>query len=133
MFKSKLHSFGRQIGLSICSVLFSVCIVPVAIAGAVVIGAIGRAMFDDLANGEQGLLKDPRSAVITTYALCGFAHLASMAIFVGGISALARDRTADIAKVAFRALVAATIACLLTACVAGALVTEGSILLGSKM
>jgi CNT family concentrative nucleoside transporter len=79
---------------------------------------------------EQGLLSRQRSAVIATYALCGFAHLASMAIFVGGISALAREKTRDIAAVAFRALLAATLACLLTACIAGAFATESSILLG---
>jgi CNT family concentrative nucleoside transporter len=82
---------------------------------------------------QQGLLQNPRSAVIATYALCGFAHLASMAIFVGGISALVRERTGDIAKVAIRALIAATIACLLTACVAGTLLNKGSILLGNHV
>lgn len=80
---------------------------------------------------EQNLLQHERSAVITTYALCGFAHLASMAIFVGGISALAPDRVRNIGGVAFRALLAATLACLLTACVAGTFFTKGSILLGS--
>ncbi len=80
---------------------------------------------------ENNLLQHPRSAVITTYALCGFAHLASMAIFVGGISALAPDRTRNIAAVAFRALLAATLACLMTACVAGTFFTKGSILLGT--
>ncbi len=80
---------------------------------------------------EQNLLQHERSAVITTYALCGFAHLASMAIFVGGISALAPDRVRNIGGVAFRALLAATLACLLTACVAGTFFTKGSILLGN--
>lgn len=79
---------------------------------------------------EKDLLEHPRSAVIATYALCGFAHFASMAIFVGGICALAPKRTSDVAKVAFRALLAAILACLLTACVAGTFFTEGSILLG---
>jgi len=79
---------------------------------------------------EQNLLQHERSAVITTYALCGFAHVASMAIFVGGICALAPDRTRNIGRVALRALLAATLACLLTACVAGTFFTKGSILLG---
>ena len=88
--------------------------------------------YKDLATVlEQGALEHPRSAVITTYALCGFAHLASMAIFVGGICALAPERTRNIGPVAFRALVAATLACLMTACVAGTFFTEGSILLGT--
>jgi len=88
--------------------------------------------YKDLAAAlEQNLLQHERSAVITTYALCGFAHLASMAIFVGGISALAPDRVRNIGGVAFRALLAATLACLLTACVAGTFFTKGSILLGN--
>jgi len=89
--------------------------------------------YKDLAVAlEQNLLQHRRSAVITTYALCGFAHLASMAIFVGGISALAPDKTRNIAAVALRALAAATLACLMTACVAGTFFTEGkaSILFG---
>jgi len=87
--------------------------------------------YQDLAKAmEQNLLQHPRSAVITTYALCGFAHLASMAIFAGGICALVPDKTRNIGKVALRALLAATLACLLTACVAGTFFTKGSILLG---
>jgi len=79
---------------------------------------------------EKGLLQHERSAVITTYALCGFAHIASMAIFVGSLSALAPQRTRDIGPLAIRALAAAVLACLMTACVAGTFFTEGSILLG---
>ncbi len=80
-----------------------------------------------LANGK---LHDPRSAYIATYALCGFAHVASLAIFVGGISALVPGRTADLSAVGPRALLAATLACLMTAAVAGTFFTGGSILLG---
>ncbi len=58
--------------------------------------------YSDLAAAlEQKLLQHPqRSALVATYALCGFAHFASMAIFVGGISALAPERTRNIAAVA---------------------------------
>lgn len=90
--------------------------------------------YKDLAAAlaENSLRYPHRSAVVTTYALCGFAHIASMAIFVGGVSALASDRTRDIAGVALRALIAATLACLLTGCVAGTFYTEtkASILFG---
>jgi len=89
--------------------------------------------YKDLATAlEQNLLHYKRSAVIATYALCGFAHLASMAIFVGGVCALAPDKTRNVAAVALRALLAATLACLMTACVAGTFFTEGkaSILFG---
>jgi len=61
----------------------------------------------------------PRSAVITAYALCGFAHVASLAIFIGGVSAIVPNRRADLAKAAPRALLAATLACLMTGAVAG--------------
>jgi CNT family concentrative nucleoside transporter len=72
-----------------------------------------------------GDLQQPRSIVIITYALCGFAHLASLAIFVGGVAALAPRRTVTLTQVGFRALLAATIACLMTACVAGIFYHEG--------
>jgi len=75
-------------------------------------------------------ISDPRSIVIATYALCGFAHVASLAIFVGGIAALAPKRTKDLSELGFRALFGATLACLMTACVAGTFFTQGSILLG---
>jgi CNT family concentrative nucleoside transporter len=78
---------------------------------------------------KDGALADPRSAVITAYALCGFAHIASLAIFVGGISALVPQRSGDIAKVAVRALVAATLACLMVGAVAGIFCQSGGIVL----
>jgi CNT family concentrative nucleoside transporter len=78
----------------------------------------------------RGTLNDPRSAFLATYALCGFAHVASLAIFVGGIAALVPKRTADLSSVGPRALLAATLACLMTAAVAGTFFTGNSILLG---
>ena len=79
---------------------------------------------------DAGTLKDPRSAFLATYALCGFAHVASLAIFIGGIAALVPKRTADLSAVGPRALLAATLACLMTAAVAGTFFSGGSILLG---
>jgi len=91
------------------------------------------AAYNDLALAmKQGLLVHPRSAVITTYALCGFAHIASMAIFVGSLCALAPQRTKDIGPIAVRALIAATLACLMTGCIAGTFFTNTSILLGGS-
>jgi CNT family concentrative nucleoside transporter len=91
------------------------------------------AAYNDLALAmKEGLLVHPRSAVITTYALCGFAHIASMAIFVGSLCALAPQRTRDIGPIAVRALIAATLACLMTGCVAGTFFTNESILLGGS-
>ncbi len=86
--------------------------------------------YNDLAYAiENGLLKHPRSSIITAYALCGFAHIASMAIFVGGVAALAPSRKKDIAAMGFRALIAATLACLITACIAGVFFSSNSILI----
>ncbi len=79
---------------------------------------------------DAGVLKDPRSSFLATYALCGFAHVASLAIFVGGIAALVPKRTADLSAVGPRALLAANLACLMTAAMAGTFFSGGSILLG---
>jgi CNT family concentrative nucleoside transporter len=79
---------------------------------------------------SKGTLIHPRSAFLATYALCGFAHIASLAIFVGGIAALVPKRTSELATVGPRALLAATLACLMTASVAGTFFSGGSILLG---
>jgi CNT family concentrative nucleoside transporter len=75
-------------------------------------------------------LSSPRSAVIASYALCGFAHIASLAIFVGGIGAIAPDRLKDLSRLGFRALLAATLACLMTGAIAGTFITGRSLLLG---
>ena len=74
------------------------------------------------------LLRVLIESVIATYALCGFAHLASMAIFVGGTAALAPSRTSDLSRIAVRSLLAATLACLMTGCVVGIFYTNKAIL-----
>ncbi len=61
----------------------------------------------------------PRGLLVMSYALCGFAHAASIGIFVGGTAALAPERRGDLAAVGLKALVAATLATLLTGAVAG--------------
>jgi CNT family concentrative nucleoside transporter len=68
---------------------------------------------------SSGQITDPRTVVILSYALCGFAHVAAMAIFVGGTAALAPTRRDDLATLGLRALLAATLATLMTGCVAG--------------
>ena len=77
-----------------------------------------------------GSLKDPRSAIIASYALCGFAHVASLAIFIGGTGAIAPTRVKDLSRIGLRALVAATLACLMTGAVAGTFYTGSSVLFG---
>lgn len=78
----------------------------------------------------ENTLVHPRSAIIASYALCGFAHIASLAIFVGGIGVLAPSRIKDLSRLGLRALLAATLACLMTGAVAGFFFTSGSILFG---
>jgi CNT family concentrative nucleoside transporter len=69
----------------------------------------------------EGLITDPRSILITTYALCGFANIASIGIQIGGISQLAPSQRKNLTELGFKALVGGTIACLMCACIAGAL------------
>lgn len=71
----------------------------------------------------------PRSAVIAAYALCGFTHFASLAIFAGGVAAMAPDRTKDIASVTLKALISATLSTLAVGCVAGLYFTGQSFLM----
>ncbi|CAF94919.1 unnamed protein product, partial [Tetraodon nigroviridis] len=61
------------------------------------------------------------SEMIATYALCGFSNFASMGIAFGSMSNFAPDRQADIASCGFRALIAGSVSCFMTACIAGVL------------
>lgn len=70
---------------------------------------------------ESGLITDPKSILITTYALCGFANFASIGIQIGGISQLAPNQRRNLTELGFKALIGGTIACLMCACIAGAL------------
>jgi len=72
----------------------------------------------------------PRTAVILTYALSGFSSFASIGIQVGGIGGLCPERKKDLAKLGLRAMLGGTLACCMTACVAGIAigdVTEDSV------
>jgi CNT family concentrative nucleoside transporter len=64
----------------------------------------------------------PRSVVIATYALCGFANFSSIAIQLGGIGGIAPSRRGDLARLGLRAMVAGTLAAFMTATVAGMLI-----------
>ena len=68
---------------------------------------------------------DPRSVTLTTYALCGFANFASIAIQIGGIGSMMPERRTDLAKIGLRAMVGGLLACYITATVAGILVDKG--------
>jgi CNT family concentrative nucleoside transporter len=64
-----------------------------------------------------------RSRAIATFAVCGFANVSSIGIQIGGLGALAPSRRQDIAKLGVRALISASLANFMTACVAGALMS----------
>ena len=81
---------------------------------------------------SSGQITDPRTVVVLSYALCGFAHVAAVAIFVGGTAVLAPSRRDDLASLGPRALLAATLATLMTGCVAGILSSGQGILLGAR-
>jgi CNT family concentrative nucleoside transporter len=63
----------------------------------------------------------PRSAVIASYALCGFANFGSLAILLGGLGGLAPSRRGEVAQLGLRSIVSGTLASFSTACVAGML------------
>jgi CNT family concentrative nucleoside transporter len=70
----------------------------------------------------SGAFNSDKSVVIATYALCGFANFASIGIQIGGISALAPGQQRNLAQLGFRSLVGGTLACFMTAAIAGMLV-----------
>lgn len=69
---------------------------------------------------EAGMLSE-KSIIISTYALCGFANFSSIAIQIGGIGGMAPNRQADLSKLGFRVLMAATLATMMSGTIAGAL------------
>ncbi|XP_035668576.1 solute carrier family 28 member 3-like isoform X2 [Branchiostoma floridae] len=75
-------------------------------------------------TGADGVTMTVRSEVIATYALCGFSNIGAIGVQIGGIGALAPERRGDIADMALRALVAGSIACFMTASLAGMLYQE---------
>lgn len=81
-----------------------------------------KAMVDMI---KRGLLSQ-RSVNITTFALCGFANLSSIGIQISGLSAMAPEKKADLARIAFSAMLAGNVASFLNACVAGFLIEGGN-------
>ncbi len=71
--------------------------------------------------GPQKGILDPRSFTIASFALCGFANLSSIGIQIGGIGALAPNKRGELARLGLRALLAGTMANLMSASIAGIL------------
>jgi CNT family concentrative nucleoside transporter len=72
-----------------------------------------------IALGTHKATLDPRSFTIATFALCGFANLGSIGMQIGGIGALVPERRNDLARLGVRAMLAGTMANLISASIAG--------------
>ncbi len=72
--------------------------------------------------GQQKAMLDPRSFTIATFALCGFANLSSIGIQIGGIGALIPERRNELAQLGLRAMLAGTMANLMSASIVGILI-----------
>ncbi|MBC7783799.1 MAG: NupC/NupG family nucleoside CNT transporter [Burkholderiales bacterium] len=70
---------------------------------------------------ENPSFLSPRAALLATYALCGFANIASVGIQIGGISVLAPERRHDLSRIGFLAMLGGAIASCMGACVVGVL------------
>jgi CNT family concentrative nucleoside transporter len=71
---------------------------------------------------ESGIAMHPKSLIIATYALCGFSNFASIGIQIGGIGAIAPGQRKTLTEYGIKALIGGTVACFLTAAIAGFLV-----------
>jgi CNT family concentrative nucleoside transporter len=80
--------------------------------------------YADLATQVKAQTISPRAQTISTYALCGFANLASIAIQIGGLGAMAPERRSDIAAIGLRAMTAGALACWMTGAIAGVFVPQ---------
>jgi concentrative nucleoside transporter, CNT family len=74
----------------------------------------------EMVKGETPQISE-RAMILATYALCGFSNLGSIGIQIGGISAIAPQRQQDLAKLGMKAMIAGSLACFMTACIAGLL------------
>ncbi len=77
----------------------------------------------DLAQAIQAGSLEPKTVIMATFALCGFANFASIAIQIGGIGPLAPSRRSEIAQLGLKAVLAGTLANLMTATMAGVMAT----------
>lgn len=74
---------------------------------------------------NSGITLDPKSLIIATYALCGFANFASIGIQIGGISVMAPNQRKNLTELGVYALIGGTIACFFTAIIAGVVYSMG--------
>ena len=75
--------------------------------------------FQQLASQSDSL--QPRSVIIASYALCGFANFGSLAILLGGIGGMVPERRPEVARLGMRSIVGGSLTTFMTACLAGAI------------
>jgi CNT family concentrative nucleoside transporter len=75
--------------------------------------------FQALAAQSESL--SPRSVIIASYALCGFANFGSLAILLGGIGGMAPERRPEVARLGVRSIIGGSLTTFMTACLAGVL------------
>ena len=80
--------------------------------------------YQDLGKMAAAQSVSPRTVMIASFALCGFANFSSVAIQIGGLGAMAPERRGDLARLGLRAMFGGAIATCMTACVAGVLASE---------
>ncbi len=78
--------------------------------------------YGDLAELRNASEISDRTAIIASYALCGFANFASIGIQLGGIGGIAPSRRKDLAKIAVKAMIGGALASWITACIAAILI-----------
>ncbi|WP_027003903.1 NupC/NupG family nucleoside CNT transporter [Hugenholtzia roseola] len=79
--------------------------------------------YNSLGEMKTASTISPKSIIIATYALCGFSNFSSIAIQIGGIGGMAPNQQATLSRLGFKALLAATLACMMTATIAGAILS----------
>jgi CNT family concentrative nucleoside transporter len=132
----KLHTAGRYDTLSlqyVCGVMFA----PLAWLMGIDYGSLttaGQVIGEKTILNEfyaygtlgklilGGQLPDARAQVILTYALCGFANIASIGILIGGIGTLAPNQRSVLAQLGVKALIGGSLCCFIGAAIAGMLI-----------
>jgi CNT family concentrative nucleoside transporter len=82
---------------------------------------VAYSQLTDWQKPESTVQLTERTQIILTYALAGFANFASVGIQIGGIGSLVPERQKDLARIAVKAMLGGTLACFMTACIAGIL------------
>ncbi len=77
--------------------------------------------YSDLGTMMKAGTVSPRTQLIASFALCGFANLGSVAIQIGGLGAMAPERRGELSRLGLRAMLGGALATCMTACVAGVL------------